>query len=55
MADMRCAFRSLIREAEGERPLGKVTHIWNDNIKNDVSRCLLYFVSMGMVLNLRVP
>jgi hypothetical protein len=34
MADVRYAFRILLGKAEGERPLGKVTRVWNDNIKN---------------------
>jgi hypothetical protein len=34
MADIRYAFRILLGKAEWERQLGKVTRIWNDNIKN---------------------
>jgi hypothetical protein len=37
MGEMRNAYNILIGEPEGKRPLGKPKHIWEDNIRMDVT------------------
>jgi hypothetical protein len=36
MGKSRSAYRALVREPEGRRPLGKPGHRWEDNIKMDL-------------------
>jgi hypothetical protein len=33
MGDRRGVYRSLVRKPEGKRPLGRLKHRWEDNIK----------------------
>jgi hypothetical protein len=41
MGERRIAYRVLVQKPEGERPLGRPRHRWEDNIKMDLQevRC----------------
>jgi len=36
--ERRCAYRVLVRNPEGKRPLGTPTHRWEDNIKTSLHK-----------------
>jgi hypothetical protein len=36
MGERRGVYRVLVRKPEGNRPLGRLTHRWEDNIKMDL-------------------
>jgi hypothetical protein len=36
MMDRRSAYRVLVGKPEGNRPLGRPTHRWEDNVKMDL-------------------
>jgi hypothetical protein len=36
MGDMRDAYKTLVREPERKRPLGRSSRRWEDNIRKDV-------------------
>jgi hypothetical protein len=38
MREKRNAYRLLVREPEGKRPLGKPRHRWVDNIRTDLAQ-----------------
>jgi hypothetical protein len=64
MGDRRRAYRVLVGKPEGKRPLGKLRHRWEDNIKMhlqevggglDCIYLVLLWSLVNVVMNLRVP
>jgi hypothetical protein len=69
MGERRCANRVLVGKPEGRRPLGRPTHRWEDNSKNESSRGWMggthctdliqdrdrYWVLVNAVMNLWAP
>jgi hypothetical protein len=48
MGETRCAYRVLLCELEGERPLGRPRHRWEDDMK---SRSVGSRIGVGGVMN----
>jgi hypothetical protein len=62
---MRNAYNNLVRKPEGERPLGRPRHRWEDNLRMDLRElgwegvnwmCLTHWWALvNSVINLWVP
>jgi len=69
MGERRCVYKVLVGEPEGKRPLGRLRHRWEDNIKMNLQEvgcgCMdwidvvqvrdRWWALVSAVMNLRVP
>jgi hypothetical protein len=55
MREKRNAYRLLVGNPEGKRPLGRPRRRWVDNIRMDLGEVGRWRAVVNSVLNLRVP